>query len=356
MKKSTIYFTPGPAKLYPGMPAFIQKAVENDILSISHRSTKFTDIVKDVSNSLRKLLDIPQTHEVFTLSSASECNERIIQNCVQYSSFHLANGDFGRIAYQVARELNKHSYLHTVPDGHSFNVSQINVPEESELIYCIHTESASGATTPVDTFYLLKKRYPDKLIAVDIVASVPYVTMDYSLIDIAYFSVQKGFGLPAGLAFLIVSPAAMQRAMRLQKKGDVVGGYHNFVTLSEYAKIYQTPETPNMLGIYLMQSVLSNMRARGIDAIRKETDLKAGLLYDLFESDDNYELFVKDKKTQSKTVIMVRPCKPGLAARLEENGIAVGRGFGAYAKSYIRIANYPAHTIKDVKDLIQSLE
>ena len=68
---------------------------------------------------------------------------------------------------------------------------------------------------PAENIHKVAKQYPDKLIAVDAVSSAPYGDLDYRLLDIVFFSVQKLFGLPAGLGILIVSPRAIEKSEQL---------------------------------------------------------------------------------------------------------------------------------------------
>jgi phosphoserine aminotransferase len=41
--------------------------------------------------------------------------------------------------------------------------------------------------------------------------------------------------------------------------------------------------------------------------------------------------------------------------KLKKYGLVVGKGYGKYKEEYIRISNFPSHTLKDVKKLIQYL-
>ena len=72
--------------------------------------------------------------------------------------------------------------------------------------------------------------------------------MDFTQVDGAYFSVQKGFGLPAGLGILI-----MRRD--LEFKGQNISPHRNFKSMINSADQYQTMETPNVLDIYLLAKI-----------------------------------------------------------------------------------------------------
>ena len=69
----------------------------------------------------------------------------------------------------------------------------------------------------------LKRSNQKRLMAVDMVSSAPIPEIDLDLIDTAFFSVQKAFGLPAGLGVWIANEKCLEKAKRLvEHKRDVV--------------------------------------------------------------------------------------------------------------------------------------
>ncbi len=351
------YFTPGPSQMFPGIAKYIKDALANDIPSISHRGKTYSDLFASTTEMLKKLLNIPKDYEVFYISSATEAMERIIENCVKTQSYHFVNGAFSKRFYDTALELKKNPTQYEVGEGKGFTFQKVKIPKTTELICFTHNETSTGVAIDPNNMYEIKKINLDVLIAVDIVSSVPYVALDYALLDCVFFSVQKGFGLPAGLGVLIVSPKALAKANELAKNNDNIGSYHNFPTLSQFAKKNQTPETPNVLGMYLLNRVLQEMLKTGINKIRKQTEQKAKLLYTLFEKNKDYTIFVEDKTLRSQTVIVVdvKNGSTGLIKKLKEKGIVVGTGYGSHKDTQIRIGNFPAITTRDVKKLLRNI-
>jgi phosphoserine aminotransferase len=181
--------------------------------------------------------------------------------------------------------------------------------------------------------------------------------IDFTKIDFAFFSVQKGFGLPSGLGVLIINDMCMEKAVYLKSK-NMTGSYHNFISLYENAVKHQTTETPNMLGIYLLGKVCESMNRYGIDRIRKETEEKAELLYDFFDKLEILKPFVKNKADRSKTIINIETGgkQREVKTMLSDKGIIVGSGYGKFKDSQIRIANFPMHNIADVKRIITEIK
>lgn len=351
------FFTPGPAQLYPTVNEHLQKAFEDDILSISHRSKRFQQIYADTISNLRNLLKIPKTHKIYFLSSGTEAMERVIQNCVFKHSFHFVNGAFSKRFFKTSQELGKKAKALEMKAGEGFNFDKVKIPKSSELICITHNETSTGVTIPIESISELKKRFPDKLLAVDTVSSTPGVDFNFGVPDAVFFSVQKGFGLPAGLAVLIISPKAFKKALTLIGKNISTGSYHSFVQLEKYGVDNQTPETPNVLAIYLLGKVCRDMLDRKIKDIRYETEEKAKLIYDFFEKKKGYKIFVKDKNFRSKTVVVVEVTGGAtkLIDKLKTKGIIISSGYGEYRQSQVRIASFPAHGRKDILQLLGSI-
>ena len=351
------FFTVGPSQLYPTVEGYIKKALEDDVFSMNHRGDVFGEMYQRIDTSLHTFLGIPKAYSVFFLGSATEGMERIIQNCVAKKSHHIITGSFGKRFYQIALDLKKQAEKYEVEFGLGVDVSKIKISKNIELIAVTQSDTSTGVVISESDIAALKKRNPHALIAVDVVSSIPYTNLDYSLMDAVFFSVQKGFGLPAGLGVLVLSPEAMEKSKWLKKKGYATSGFHSFEELHAYSLKHQTPETPNVFDIYLLDKVLHDMLRLGITNIRKDTDAKAHLMYDFFENHKDFAPFVKTHRDRAKTVLVieVKGGSEGLVQRLKNKGIHVGSGYGPFKESHIRIANFPAHSMQMVKKLLNNL-
>ncbi|HRE41205.1 MAG TPA: aminotransferase class V-fold PLP-dependent enzyme [Ignavibacteria bacterium] len=354
MINKNIYLTPGPTELYPFINKYIQQAIDEKILSINHRSNEYIEIQKKLDSNLRALMNIPQTHSIFFVSSATECMDILIKSTVKENSFHFVNGAFAERFYNIAKENNKNATELKVEYGKGFeNVTLENNPE---LIAFTQNETSTGVYINPDYIYNIKKLNPDSIIAVDIVTSAPYVNLDYSVIDASFFSVQKGFGLPAGLGVLIANEKVINKAKELKKAGIYTGSYHNILSLKENHDKYQTTETPNVLNIFLLEKVSASMLTKGIDLIRKNTDEVSNLVYNFFD-EYKYKPFVTDKSLRSPTIIVINTenSNSEIKSILKSNGIIVGSGYGKYKNEQIRISNFPGQGIENYTKLTNIL-
>jgi phosphoserine aminotransferase len=190
------------------------------------------------------------------------------------------------------------------------------------------------------------------------VSSAPYPDIDFTLIDSAFFSVQKGFGMPAGLGVWIVNDACLQKAELLKQKGLSIGTYHSLPSLWSKFKTFETPATPNVVGIYVLGKIAEDMNQIGIQTIRRETEQKASLLYTYLEESTGTTPFVTHTAHQSQTVIVAEVAKGSteLIQKLAQTGNVVGSGYGAYKEKQIRIANFPAVSLEQTQILISEMQ
>jgi len=354
---TSTYFTPGPAALYPTVTQHIIQALQDNIPSLSHRSNEFRSIYQDTFEGLKELLNLPDGFGIFFLGSATEIWERIIQNCVEEAAFHLVNGAFSRKFHEFSQLLRKKAYKQEVDFGKGFDVHNIDVHYKAELIAFTQNETSSGVSTSLETIYKIKDNNPGRLVVVDAVSAAPYPVFDFSKIDSMFFSVQKAFGLPAGLGVWIANEKCLAKAESIEAKGIGTGTYGRLTQLWKFFEKFETPATPNVLGIYLLGKVVRDMLAYGIDKIRQETDLKAIMLYDYLRESTIFDVFVQNPEHQSNTVIVadtLKPAKPILQA-LARKGFMVGGGYNKSLEQ-IRIANFPATSVEQMETLIEALQ
>ena len=349
-----IFFTPGPAPLYPGVERFIHHALRDSIPSISHRSKKYVSIHEETVENLRLLFGLPEDYYIFFHASATEIWERLIQNCVTKKSFHFVNGSFSERFYKTSLSLNREAIKFEKAWGKGFLDFKEEIPEEVEMINFTQNETSTGVRTPEPFIHLFKDQYPDALITVDMVSSAPIPRMDWKMIDAAYFSVQKCFGLPAGLGVLLLNEKCMEKARKRKAEGHSIGSYHSFTSQFDKYKVNQTVETPNVLGIYLLGKVLRSMLEKGLETIRLETTRKASKLYDYLDTRSTWSAFVADPELRSPTVVVanIPEGSDDLLQGLENNGFILGNGYGKMKGKQVRIANFPGVSLGQIEQLL----
>ena len=302
-------------------------------------------IFQSTSENIRTLFNLPESHHIAFTASATEIWERLIQNTVQFESFHLVNGAFSAKFANISENLGRKVMTSEARWGECVDIEKLLVPDTTELIAITHNETSTGARYRDEDVTTLAKGFSDPIIAVDIVSSAPVVNLDWSVVDTAYFSVQKAFGLPAGLGVWIFNDKCLEKSQKLLEQNISIGSYHSLPELMKHLKKHQTPDTPNVLNIYLLGKVVEDMLTLGKDRIERETKYKSAVLYQSIEQNPGLSPFVKDPSYRSITTLVAEGEKAKvIKAALSEKNILLGGGYSPYQDEHIRIANFPTHS------------
>lgn len=343
-----ITFYPGPSKIYPEVARYVSEGLSSGILSMNHRSPEFMDLMAQAIRQIREKLGVPDSYQIVFTSSATECWEIIAQSLVKKSSAHLYNGAFGEKWMQYTRKLG------VEVSGHPFAIEEEPVlGVYSEDTICItHNETSNGTGFPEDRIREVSEGNKGSVIAIDATSSMAGVKLDFTLGDVWFASVQKCFGLPAGLAVMIISPNAQDRVMQNEENDH----YNSLSFILRNAEKYQTPYTPNILGIYLLKRTLEE-RA-GIESIHAVTQERFNKLESALGELPLFEFLVRNERVRSLTVLAITSNKVPmdiLKREARDRGIILGNGYGPWKESTFRIANFPAITEEEVDTLVNFL-
>lgn len=342
-----VTFYPGPSKLYPEVEGFLRDAYHSGLLSVNHRSKPFMEMLSEAVSLLKQKLAVPAGYEVVFVSSATECWEIIAQSLTGGKSYHLYNGAFGSKWAEYAARI--HGRAVGVP--YDLDAQPVwNRPESdpSDLLCITHTETSNGTMVTDESLAALRSQFKG-LIAVDATSSMGGVALPWESADVWYASVQKCFGLPSGLGVMLLSPGAIAQAAALGEEAH----YNSLGFVVENFKKFQTPYTPNILGIYLVKRLMETLRP--VDIIGRALENRALALYNYLET-NGYEPLVKSALNRSPTVIAVKGSAEeiaGLKVFAAQNGITLGNGYGKWKDTTFRIANFPAIR-NDEADLLKA--
>lgn len=348
-----ISFYPGPSRVHDEIPTYVKDGFKEGILSINHRSEEFMNISKKTILLLREKLSIPKNYSVFFTSSATECWEIIAQSAVKDKSYHLYNGAFGQKWFEYTRRLRP------AAEGISFALNEkpdpkrLGVMEENSMICITQNETSNGTQVSNAIIKSIKKNYPTCFLAIDATSSMAGINLDFKAADIWFASVQKCFGLPAGLGLLICSPRAIQHSETISERGH----YNSITFMSEMMAKWQTPFTPNVLAIYLLMRVLENSSTIN-DVHQKVLDRYEAWINFLSKRKSIAHL-IKTKALRSYTVIPVTgsfEIVEEIKSKAKLKGLLLGEGYGEWKPTTFRIANFPALKKKEIRTLMTFLE
>lgn len=348
-----ITFAPGPSKVYDALPKYMQDAYTQGILSANHRSGVFMHLYQDTEQLMREKLHMPDDYKLLFTSSATENWEIISQSIVEKASFHIYSGSFGKKWLEYAKHITPGTSALKLEANQAVDVASLEIGEDFDVIAITQNETANATQVPMSILEAIGEKFPEKMIAVDTTSSMGGIELNFSLADIWYGSVQKCFGLPAGLGFLILSPKAIEKSQRKGEKGR----YNSLSFMLENAAGYQTHYTPNVFGIYLLNRVLKDLEE--IQHVDSRLRARMTKLENAIAQSDKFRMLVDNEQTRSTTVMAVAGSEELISAvkkAAEKEGMQLGSGYGPHKPTSFRIANFPAITDPEFDRLIDFLK
>ncbi len=344
-----ISFYPGPSRVHDEIPKYVKDAARLGIMSINHRNEEFISISKKTITLLKQKLSIPKNYTIFFTSSATECWEIIAQCWITDKSYHFYNGSFGQKWYEYTRKLKLGAISKPFDREASLDPNTLNIEGDNTIICITQNETSNGTQVSKKIIATAKKNNPNQLIAVDATSSMAGIVLDFKSADIWFASVQKCFGLPAGMGIMVCSPAAIARAKSINNTQY----YNSVVFMDTMMEKWQTPYTPNVLAIYLLMRVLEEMKP--IREVHKLILKRYKEWSSFFQKSKTSKLLVKNKSVHSYTVLPIEG-KPESISEIKQKakkkGFLLGEGYGDLKATTFRIANFPALKNAEIKSLM----
>lgn len=346
---ANVTFYPGPSRVYSNVPEYIYEAHKDGIMTINHRSEEFMLLAAKTKSILREKLGIPEQYRILFLSSATESWEVIAQSLTRSSSQHFYNGAFGKKWYQYADAIQDQTISTSFGINEALPIHKLS--QDADCICLTHCETSNGTyISSVLLEELDKQRTTDQLIAIDATSSMAGLVLPWERADYWYASVQKCFGLPAGLGIAVLSPAAARRAEEIGENGH----YNSLIRMLENEAKDQTHLTPNILGIYLLYR--TQEFSKTIDLIEGKIRKRFHYWTEFLEDYGEFNFLAENPLVRSPTVIAIASDKAEkVKNQAEEAGITLGNGYGEWKSSSFRIANFPAIKKKEIEALSKFL-
>jgi phosphoserine aminotransferase len=311
----------------------------------------------DTDSKLRDSLNIPDDYEIYVTSSATECWEIVNQSLIYGNTTFVHNGAFGKKWANYA--IKNNSFLNR--KGLKITESEFGVnaelptafQAEPDTICLTHNETSNGTYLPDEYLIKIRKQHPKALIALDATSSMAGVSLPWQTGDVWFASVQKCFGLPSGLAILIVSPKAVERAETVNDGAF----YNSLLNIRTNFLKNQTPYTPNILGIALLNKQAGFVENSTI--IDKKIRSRAANFYQFIKTQTALDSLIETKEVRSPTVIAIWSKETdvlNVIGKMKAKGITLGKGYGEWKNDTFRIANFPAITDSEFEYLMEALK
>jgi len=255
------------------------------LMSISHRSAAFDNIINPAKDLIRELLDVPEGYSVLFLGGGASLQFCMVPfNLLRKKSAYLNTGSWSSKAIKeavlfgetVEVASSKDKNFTYIPKGYT-------VPEDADYFHITSNNTIYGTEFHSDP------DSPVTLVA-DMSSDIFSRPVDVSKYGIIYGGVQKNLG-PSGLAFVII-------------KNDILGDpprpiptMLNYKTHIEKDSMFNTPP---VVPIYAtLQTLIWLKDNGGVEAMHKVNKEKAAMLYNEIERNKLFRCTVEDLADRS---------------------------------------------------------
>jgi phosphoserine aminotransferase len=280
MTKSRIHnFSAGPAVLPECVVTELQEQLPNlhnsgvGLMEISHRSETFEAIAHSANKRLRRLLALPDDYEVLMLQGGAS-----LQFCMV--AMNLLQGgvadyiDTGTWSKKALVEAKRFGDAKSVWSGEATDYRA--VPKDSE--WTCSTDAVYTHYTSNNTIYGTQFHVPPKgeHLVVDMSSDIVSTQIKGSDYDLIYAGAQKNMG-PSGVTVVALSPWAAERA-----DPDLPSMLRYKLHIEKNSMF----NTPNTLGVFTLDCVLSWIEEQGLDKVAETNRRKAAKIYKVIDDSD----------------------------------------------------------------------
>lgn len=261
------------------------------VLEISHRSKPFDEIINSAETGLRELLSIPENYHVLFLQGGASLQFSMLAmnflpadraehfNIIGSSpgrADYIITGSWGKKALKEAQKCGSVNIAATMADGGFTRVpgnDELKLDPNAAYVHITTNETIEGVEWKSEPDVAEVPLIAD---ASSDILSHPIPVEKYALI---YAGAQKNMG-PSGVTLVIVRDDLLQR---------IPDGLHTMLDYRTHVENKSLYNTPNTWGVYIINLICKWLKEKGgLDAMHRENEAKARLLYDAIDATDFY--------------------------------------------------------------------
>ncbi len=355
-------FGAGPSKVRPEQVSALA-AAGAAVLGTSHRQQPVKALVGRIRAGLAELFAMPDGYEVVLGNGGSTAFWDVATAClVERRAQHAALGEFGaKLAASTARAPFRRAPQVLLPHAGSVALLEPSPSDDPVDVHATpHNETSTGAMiTPT--------RVPgsDALMLVDATSGAGALPVDLRETDVYYFAPQKVFAADGGLWLAVASPAAIERAARLESgaagTGRWVPEFLSFTTALTNSRADQTLNTPAVATLVMLAEQVDWLLAQGgLEWSVARSAESASILYRWAEARAWATPFVHDPEHRSAVVgtidLDASIDATAVVATLRDNGVYDVFPYRKLGRNQLRIGMFPAIDPADVEALTASVD
>ena len=239
------------------------------ILSISHRTKDFEDVLASAQSLMRELLNIPENYHIYFVGGgASTQFFHIPANFLATKAGYVNTGVWTKKAIKEAKYYGQVEILATSEDRNFCYIPKgFEIPADLDYLYICTNNTIYG------TQYKEDIDSPVPLIA-DMSSDILSRPVDVSKYAVIYGGAQKNLA-PAGVSFVIIRDDMLSKVVR---------PLPTMVNVNTHVENNSMFNTPPVFPIFVMNETLKWIKSiGGIEAMYKRNLEKAQILYDEIE-------------------------------------------------------------------------
>lgn len=349
-------FGSGPSKVRPEQVEALVAAATT-LLGTSHRQAPVRALVGRVRSGLTELLGLPDGYELVLGNGGSTTFWDVATSCLVKR--RAAHGSFGEFGAKFAAATTRAPFLEdpvvtTAPAG------SVAVPEHADVdVYAWpQNETSTGALAPVRR--VAGSRDQGALVVVDATSAAGGVLVDVAQTDVYYFAPQKSFASDGGLWLAAMSPAAVERAARVEQ-GRWVPESLSLTAAVTNSRLDQTLNTPAIATLLLLAEQVDWMLENGGLAFAADRSAtSSGHVYAWAQARDWATPFVAAPEHRSPVVATIdldpRIEAATVTTTLRAHGIVDIEPYRKLGRNQLRIATYPAVDPQDALALTACID
>ena len=350
--KHTINFGSGPAALPAEVLQQASEAIVSynntglSILEIPHRGKLFSAILEESKQLVRDICGIGSDYEVLWLPGGGRLQFSMIpMNFLgeRETAGYIDSGHWSAEAMEYAEYYGKVQLLASSKDSSYKSLPQLPAQYPDDLAY-VHYTTYNNI---LGTQWNEAPKTSAPLIA-DMSSDILSKRTNYSRYAMFYACAQKNIG-PAGVALAVIHKDLLAKSKRELQP---------MMSYAAHAAKNSVLNTPPVFAIYTSMLTLRWTKAKGIAAIEKENEEKAGLLYAELERNSAFTLRVAEAAHRSKMNVCFNAKDAAtenafvaLCAQHNITGIEGHRTVGG-----LRVSLYNAVTTDQVKALVNVMK
>lgn len=281
------------------------------ILSISHRTKEFEEVLESAKNLFRELLNIPENYHIFFVGGgASTQFFQIPANFLGKKAGYVHTGVWTKKAIKEAKQYGEVQILASSEDRNFTYIPKgFEIPSDLDYVYICANNTIYG------TEYKEDIDSPVPLIA-DMSSDILSRPVDVSKYAIIYGGAQKNLA-PAGVTFVIIRDDMLSKVVR---------PLPTMVNVNTHVENNSMFNTPPVFPIYVMNETLKWLKSiGGIEEIYRRNKEKAELLYNEIDRNSLFRPTVeKEDRSLMNICFVMTPGNEDLAPEFLEYAKAHG--------------------------------